>query len=142
MSFSDNSEILDIDTGSGVVPVHRGVEHASVDIESKLFPSYAAKPPNTHLSVGSGTSLPSYWTCNSVSSISNASSSSPSPKPSGNKSSRKSIASPNRAGTSNSSRSILPGTQAPRRPRAPSPWTSSSRPRVLTPIAVSISWDG
>ena len=38
------------------------VQFYGIDIESKLFPAYASTPPNTHFSVGSATSLPSYWT--------------------------------------------------------------------------------
>ena len=38
------------------------VQFYGIDIESKLFPAYAIKPPNTHFSVASATSLPSYWT--------------------------------------------------------------------------------
>lgn len=38
------------------------VQFYGIDIEPKLFPPYAITPPNTHFSVGSATTLPSYWT--------------------------------------------------------------------------------
>ncbi|KAN0084059.1 S-adenosyl-L-methionine-dependent methyltransferase [Tylopilus felleus] len=68
ISLSPSSEVLDIGTGSAtwltdcrsLLP--ESVQFYGIDIESKLFPAYASTPPNTHFSVGSATSLPSYWT--------------------------------------------------------------------------------
>ncbi|KAF8554949.1 hypothetical protein OG21DRAFT_1484222 [Imleria badia] len=66
--FPPNSEVLDIGTGSAtwltdcrsLLPEY--VQFYGIDIELKLFPAYAVNPPNTHFSVASATTLPSYWT--------------------------------------------------------------------------------
>ncbi|KIJ59966.1 hypothetical protein HYDPIDRAFT_99713 [Hydnomerulius pinastri MD-312] len=65
VSLSESAEILDIGTGAGAwlcdarSQLPESVQIYGVDIESRLYPSVTS--PNIHLSVGSATSLPSYW---------------------------------------------------------------------------------
>ncbi|KAF9225632.1 S-adenosyl-L-methionine-dependent methyltransferase [Gyrodon lividus] len=67
ISLSGNEDILDIGTGAGAwlcearSQFPESTQLYGVDIESRLFPSYATISANVHLSVCSATSLPSYW---------------------------------------------------------------------------------
>ncbi|KAG9310004.1 S-adenosyl-L-methionine-dependent methyltransferase [Chiua virens] len=67
ITLLDKDEVLDIGTGAGAwlcdarAHLLESVQLYGIDIESRLFPSYKAFSANVHLSVGSATDLPSYW---------------------------------------------------------------------------------